>query len=678
MRLPSWSDWFFSLKAYFAAVLALYIGLAMGLPRPYWAMTTVYVAMHPLAGATTSKAVFRFSGTLIGAIAALAIVPNFVGSPELMTLALATWTGLCLFISLQDRTPRSYIFMLAGYSAAIIGLPSVQDPHVIWDTASWRVEEIFLGIGCASVVSMLVFPRPVSSAVGSLIGRWLDNAGTWCRDVLNGRQADDETFASRRQLAADAVEIDMLATHLGYDRSVGPTLVRQIQALRTRMLVLMPLLSSLGDRLASEAGEDATLRSLREEIIAWVEAGPDLPQAATDRLLMKIRAAAAAPRDGGWSDVMRIGLTERYRDLVELGADLRMLRSQIMTGNIRSSQKMRFNPERGVANARHRDPLMALWSAIATASAVGLICFFWIATGWPEGASAAMMAAVGCSIFATLDNPAPMILTFSRLTLMAAVIALFYTGFILPRVENFEILVLAIAPPLLIFGALAARPATFLVGLAGAANLPSLMALQNNLPPDFVSSLNSSMATFLGLLTAAIVTQIGRSVGAGWGTQRLLRKVWLATAIAAEQRRPIDRARFLGLMLDRIGMLAPRLSSVAQARDLARIDPMREIRVGLNVIDICRARGRLQRGARQAIDAVLVHIAAYYRACARQRRQLDPPKDLLAALDQALPYVSAITSEETRQDVLMGLSGIRCAFFRDKSYEPPVLDSLVA
>jgi uncharacterized membrane protein YccC len=39
----------------------------------------------------------------------------------LLSLALACWVGLCLYVSLLDRTPRSYVFMLAGYTAGLIG-----------------------------------------------------------------------------------------------------------------------------------------------------------------------------------------------------------------------------------------------------------------------------------------------------------------------------------------------------------------------------------------------------------------------------------------------------------------------------------------------------------------------------------------------------------------------------
>ena len=77
MTLPAWRDWLFSIKTFAAAMLAVYIGLLTSLPRPYWAMATVYICSQPLSGATRSKGLFRVVGTLIGAIAAVALVPRW-------------------------------------------------------------------------------------------------------------------------------------------------------------------------------------------------------------------------------------------------------------------------------------------------------------------------------------------------------------------------------------------------------------------------------------------------------------------------------------------------------------------------------------------------------------------------------------------------------------------------
>ena len=144
----------FSLRTFAAAMLAFSIALSLGMPRPYWAMASVYITSNQLSGATWSKAAYRMLGTLIGAAATIALIPNLVNAPELLSFAIALWVGFCLYLSLIDGTPRGYMFMLSGYTAALLGLPVLSTPELTFDIVSARVQEIMLGIVCASVVSM--------------------------------------------------------------------------------------------------------------------------------------------------------------------------------------------------------------------------------------------------------------------------------------------------------------------------------------------------------------------------------------------------------------------------------------------------------------------------------------------------------------------------------------------
>jgi uncharacterized membrane protein YccC len=143
-------------------MLALSIAFWLDMPRPYWAMASVYIASNPLTGATSSKAIYRMLGTLIGAAGTIVLVPNLVDAPELLSLAIALWVGACLYLSLIDGTPRSYMFMLSGYTFALLGFPIISS-ELTFDIVTAQVQEIMLGIVCASVVSMLVMPRLASA-----------------------------------------------------------------------------------------------------------------------------------------------------------------------------------------------------------------------------------------------------------------------------------------------------------------------------------------------------------------------------------------------------------------------------------------------------------------------------------------------------------------------------------
>jgi Fusaric acid resistance protein family len=107
---------------------------------------------------------------------------------------------------------------------------------------------------------------------------------------------------------------------------------------------------------------------------------------------------------------------------------------------------------------------MALLSALAAFIAIVLASAIWIATAWPEGSAAPMLAAVGASFFAAQDDPAPQIV-HTNAGLIGAIGAGIYLFAVLPVATSFEMLALALAPALIACGLLMTQPRTGLLGL---------------------------------------------------------------------------------------------------------------------------------------------------------------------------------------------------------------------
>ena len=123
-------------------------------------------------------------------------------------------------------------------------------PHRQASLALARVEEIGLGIICTTVVATVVFPRPLGPMLSKRILAWMGNASAWAEDVLGaGEKAVAD--AARLRLAADAVELRLLASNLAYDISKEQAATRWVIEAERRMVLLLPLLSSIGDRMAA-------------------------------------------------------------------------------------------------------------------------------------------------------------------------------------------------------------------------------------------------------------------------------------------------------------------------------------------------------------------------------------------------------------------------------------------
>jgi uncharacterized membrane protein YccC len=400
----------FALRTFAAAMLALSIALWLDMPRPYWAMASVYITSNPLTGATRSKAVHRMLGTLIGAAGTIALVPNLVNAPELLSLAIALWVGVFLYFSLIDGTPRAYVFMLSGYTVALLGFPILTAPELTFDIVSSRVQEIMLGIVVASVVSTLVMPQSVASAIAAKADAWLADARRLGIDVLSGGGSDRERDNQRMRLAAAAAEIDQLSGHLDYEAATSANMAQGLRRLRQHMLALLPLLGSIEDRrgaLDSDEQHSARMAAICARIARWLEDGARDGQEADSLRAALDELRPALDADAGWIDITVAGLVLRLRDLVDVVQDCRRLRDAVADGRDPAELKLAFNSDTLTVAVPHRDHGLALWTAAAVALSILACCAFWILTGWADGVTAPLFAAVLGSLLASADDPLP-------------------------------------------------------------------------------------------------------------------------------------------------------------------------------------------------------------------------------------------------------------------------------
>jgi uncharacterized membrane protein YccC len=660
--MPKADELLFALKTFSGAMAAFYLALWLGLENPYWAMATAYIVAQPLTGAMRSKALYRFFGTIIGGVAAVAMVPNLVNAPVLLSLALAGWVGLCLYISLLDRSPRAYMFMLAGYTAAIIGFPSVMAPGLVFQTALTRVEEISLGIICTTVVGTVIFPRPLGPVLARRIAGWVQPGIDWAIESLAGQREDAETFMARRRMASEANLIAMMTSQLAYDTSHLQSAVRYITHLRIYVLSLMPVISSIGQRVAQLQRMDGITPALQEVLDAtsvWVQAGG--PENA-DAIHARIRGLEETEQS--WAGLLRASLTVRLEELVNIMRHVRVIHRHVLDGDIAPKGTL-LNAEYIAVATQLRDHGLAMLSGLAAFLAILMVCAFWIGSAWTAGGGAAVIAAIACSFFAAQDDPAPAILRMLRSSVIVTVGAGFYIFVVLPRIETFSELALVLLPVGLVIGILVSRPATFVTGMTIGAFGSTSLALNNGYQGNFAGFMDSSLALVFGIVAALVVTRLIRSVGAAWSATRVLRAGWRDIAAVAEAKGPPDRAIMTGMMMDRLGLLMPRLAAVSQGADIAAADVLDDLRVGLNVIGLQRVFRALPPVAQRDTHSVLAGIAAYYRG----NPLVNPPSDLLAAIDKAICAMAP--DMVAHREALMMISGLRSVLFGDAP--PPAL-----
>jgi uncharacterized membrane protein YccC len=228
---------------------------------------------------------------------------------------------------------------------------------------------------------------------------------------------------------------------------------------------------------------------------------------------------------------------------------------------------------------------------------------------------------------------------------------------LLPPATSFEMVVLALAPVFIPFGLLIATPATMQIGMALGANGATLLGIQATYSADFAGFANSGLALMVGMALGAVITALMRSVGAEWSVRRLLRANWVSLAEAARGYGRGDREQLAAILLDRVALVATRLSASDPDSDVHRLRPLADIRVGLNVVELRRGRRGLPAAARTAVEAALDALAGHFATLARGG-DATPPPGMVADLHRALEAVGRAPRDEAQRNALQGLVGI--------------------
>jgi uncharacterized membrane protein YccC len=608
----------FSLKSLAAAMLAYYISLRIGLPKPFWAIVTVYIVSQTSAGASLSRGVYRFAGTLIGAIATVAIVPNFVNDPIVCSAVLAGWIGLCLFFSLLDRTPRAYAFVLAGYTASLIGFPSVLDPGSVFETASVRVQEISIGILCAVLIHRYVLPKPMTGQFTGKLSATLLDARRLAGDALNGTPGENRR--DRHQLAVDLLALQGLAPHLPYDPAPVTPRRETLQLIHDRLARLLPLAAEIEDRIHALGIGDGNapdeLIALVGDVETWI-ANVETEEREVAAAQLIVRARSVQKRFGAdaatFGDRLAANLAGHMAEMISLLQDCdRLGRSVAATGRLRDAAPL-HGPKRAKGYVYHRDPWMAGRAALGAIVGILIGCAFWIWSAWPEGGMAVSILGVCCTLFGNFDAPVPFVIKYIVGSIYGVVISLVYSFVILPQVTDFWVLVAVLAPVFLFAGSLQARLPTTFMALGITLTIPILSALGTHYTGDFATSLNSVIALFAAVGFGAVSMSLFQTVPVDAAINRLLRLSRRDVGRRALGAAP-NEARWTSLMIDRTALLLPRSRMSGGAYPDVLDDTLHHLRIGHVAGQLRKTISQIKGEVGVKLSELLSVIAARFRS----------------------------------------------------------------
>lgn len=502
---PSLFELQFAFKTVLSGGVALWLALRWGLEQPAWAVMTVFIVAQPLSGMVVQKGLARLLGTLIGTVMSVVFMVLFAQMPWLFLMALAFWLGLCTTCSTLLRSAWSYSFTLAGYTVAIIALPSVGQPLGIFDQAVARCTEVSLGIFCACTVSALLWPVRVEHHLGEQAhSLWISSLRT-VQAILCGdpqeRQKLLETFGW-------IVAVDSQREHAGFEGLRGRQRARAVGSLSQQLLILLRLSRSVRRQWRE-------LDELEEEQLRpWLDEVCQALKSQTSAALQ-----VARPRVLEASFDPQLSSMQSYC----LARCVLLLDTTLSAGNaVVVVQESREPAGYSSTLTPHRDLSLSLVFGARNALAFWVVASFWMATGWPAATEAMVLTCVVCGLFASSDNGAQMGMSFMRGIILAVPTAFFLGQVILPQWSGFPLLAMAMGVPLFIGALGMAKQQMAAAATSFCLHFILLVAPLNRMTFDVAYFFNMTQAIVIGVGAAVLAFRLVMLRNPAWHSRRLL------------------------------------------------------------------------------------------------------------------------------------------------------------
>ena len=674
---PSRMDLVFAVKTFIAMLLALFIAFSLDLTYPMWAAGTVIIVAHPYAGMVSSKAVYRLLGTFIGGIVAIVLTPQFIDLPIFFTLVLAGWVGVCLYISLLDRTPRSYVFMLAGYTTVMVVCSSINSisTHSVFDMALGRILEISVAVLCSAVVSSTLFPVHLGSLLQKRVQKTLDDTRQVFRRILT----DPEHSSSYTQLLAgitrDTSDIHALAVHLNYERSALQGMTKSLQELLHQVSMTVANLVAMSERIAQLDQIDTRYRQvlplLHEHVLQFLQSQQHVQAEQLKQLPDNFEQDFAALSDQATAEqqIALNALKMDIRHFMENVVTIKCLWDLIQRGDKRI-------PEQIVTlttsyPSLHRDHGVAVRSAVAASIATIISFLLWIYSGWHAGYMMAQLTAVSVCILSGLDNPVPALRLFVRGSVYAAFITMFYAFVIMPEVHEFWQLAFVLAPLSLYLLSMFPNPPLMGLALPMLINFIMSLNLQNRYSTDAVLLMDTAMAGVVGPIISILAIYFIRAMSPETSANRILALHYKAMREALFIPYGVQFRIHLRSMLDRIGVLNTKLvqsEPIKRAMNLALIETSAVI--NLSRLAEFVQNPKLNRTLQQALLTLQQSLEQAFLA---QEKQQILPEALKQQVFTDLKHVEQSLKDESNAEICtrvsMNINNIRSSIFHE---HPPV------
>ena len=511
------------LRLLVSVCLALYVAFWLQLDNAYWAGASAAAVCQSTLGASFRKGWYRMLGTVAGAFVIVVLTGCFVQNRVAFLLAIAVWAALCAVTSTFLRNFAAYGAALASTTAIVIAgdtLGATGGPDgQTFILAVARASEICIGIVCAGLVLAATDFGGARYRLGSQFRAILSEVIAGITTTLSTAGTPNMRSIRRALLGRVAALDPAIEQTIGESSEIryrSPLLARAIDGLLSTLVAWQTIDSHLECSSPQEAREPlAVLQGcVGPALRALGQTSERVSYFSLNRMVLKsARRLMSTPAP---TPSERLLLDQTARILTGLSCTL--------TGMMLLVEDPERPLSRGVPVRSHvADWLPAALNGARALLTIGTAMLLWIMTGWPNGATCIVWAAIPVVLFGPRSDSA---YTTAVSYLIGATISALCASVVkfalLPMCDSFAALCVTLGCFLVPVGALGASSKRTTLFGAMPITFVALVAPANIMTYDTNSFYNAALALTSGAGIAALSFLLLPPLSPALRTRRLM------------------------------------------------------------------------------------------------------------------------------------------------------------
>ncbi len=521
-------------KVTIAALLAMAVCIEANLSMPQTAIFTVFIVMQPQSGMVFSKSFYRFIGTCIGIIISIFLMDAFSQDRAEFIILLAIWIGICSAVGFKYRNFMSYGFVLSGYTAAIVCLPTLPMPLSVFDFAVERFSEVSIGLLCSSIISEILFPKTLSSSLyANEKARYSSVWGTFM-DSSNIFEEGKNSF----NYSKDILGTNALRINSSFETNINKSDKIYFQRLNSEFMHLCTSYFSLKNilnTLEKKGKEDIiiSLKQLYEPIKGTLKKNYSKELASKDSvedIKKELRGIKKRLRTDIEEKKKELQLSS-FNDLNDFNAVSRLMERVLGEFILYISTYASFNKKskkgyesfsQPIQFSTHTDNVLLFLSVLRGSGVFIVMMLFWIFSGWEYGPFSVIAAVASTLLLGSAPSPVDAVKNFLKGAFFSFFVTGVYDLYILPTfVSDIQTLALAVTPLLAFTAWMMTIPSKGLFAFGFILIFITVCSMDLQYSMNLNVYIDTSIATMLGLMGAGAAFIVVNSWSEGWNKKRV-------------------------------------------------------------------------------------------------------------------------------------------------------------